>query len=193
MTTRILGVDVGCVYTGLAFLEMSDRTLLPVANPEESFRVLVTETFNEMVAAVSINVRDFCQQANGQLVVALESAIPPRRALREWENTAQIRGTVKTAVALFGPAQLFEMTATEVRLAMGLRPLTQNDRLLKSLNRQAFLKSADMRVREQFCLLTGLDDKIFKGKLGSHKVDAGAIAYVTALRHLGAQNERLVA
>ena len=187
----ILGVDPGTVYVGLARLYMKGRQFGRFVETETE--VIECHDFGRLLTLVSSRIQELLCKPDFELerVVALEKAVPPAARSVQWELTAQLRGAVRV-LALNAGAKVHELTASQVRSALGVTPPTKEAKLLRKINGPAFAESMDARVRRQFCLWSGLDEKLFRGKHGPHKLDALAAAYVTGLREFKAYNERLV-
>lgn len=182
MTVKIIAVDPGARYTGVAILTLADG--VPVRlNLDEIEDV----GKNQMPAKVRafLDFNPLAAPGLDKLVLAIEKSIPPKKQAYNWELTSRVRGVVQSCVT--AGVDFHELTAREVRSALGVRPLSRRSKeSLKLAGVRGITQ--DAQVKEAMCKLCGLAPVLLKS---THKVDALALAVVVALRHYRLQLEAM--
>lgn len=187
--TKIIAFDPGSRWTGICvlFLEDGRPTLLGLEEIEAEGNGLMPAKVRGFLDKMDDAKHRFRQEGDDRRVIAVEKSIPPKRNAYSWELTARARGAIQSFV--YPGIDYYELTAREVRGALGVRPLSRRSKTSLKLAGVRGI-TQDAQVKEKLCFYCGLPPKLLKS---THQVDALALAVVVGWRHYGLKLEEMKA
>lgn len=172
---KILAFDCGSRWNGWALVKAENGVVMrcgvlgsPWSGQQHSNTL--AEALKQVISVCC------CGLKAGADIVAIEKSFAPKAHALQWEETAQVRGAIKSCVlAQDSTFKIIELTAKQVRDRLGIQPLSRLTSKTRFSVKPLRGLTADARVKATVEKLFGCE------VAGSHESDALALAWAVGM------------